>query len=213
MKYSRITRLIHLFLAVFVTLQLVGGALMDVPGAEEEHQAVNIVTPVLAHEGINHAAAIDSFLFEVHEYIGLFLVFLVLARWIWGFTWRGNANWRKPFLWLTAAGRRDLFEEIKRTPAIWLKGKLPEPTEQDALAKAVHGLLIIIATGMVLTGLIFYFGWNAQGHQTFLIDWTGEIHETLSGILWTLLGGHVFMALWHQKSGHNVLGKMFSLKP
>jgi len=213
MKYARITCLIHLFLAVFITLQLAGGELMDVPGAGEEHQAASIITPALAHESINQIAVEDSLLFDMHEFIGLFLVLLVLTRWVWGFTGRGNTNWHTLFLWLTAGGRKELADDLRREPLSWLKGKLPEPTEQDAIAKTVHGFMILTATGMVLTGLTLYFGWNEQGHQAALIDDIGEIHETLSGILWTLLGGHVFMALWHQMSGHNVLGKMFSLKP
>ncbi|MDQ6959542.1 MAG: cytochrome b/b6 domain-containing protein [Mariprofundaceae bacterium] len=213
MKYARITRLIHLFLAIFITLQLAGGELMDVPGAGEEHQATNIITQAMANEGISQTAVEDSLLFEIHEYIGLFLVLIVLARWLWGFMWRGNANWHTMFLWLTADGRKELADDLRREPMGWLKGKLPEPTERDAIAKTVHGFMILTATGMALTGLTLYFGWNEQGHQAALIDDIGEIHETLSGILWTLLGGHVFMALWHQVSGHHVLGKMFSLKP
>jgi len=213
MKYSRITRLIHLFLAIFITLQLAGGELMDVPGSGEDHQAISLITPALAHEGIKQTAVEDSLLFEIHEYIGLFLVLLVLARWVWGVMWRGNANWHTMFLWLTVEGRKELADDLRREPLSWLKGKLPEPTERDAIAKTVHGIMILTATGMVLTGLALYFGWNEQGNQTALVGGVGEIHETLSGILWTLLGGHVFMALWHQVSGHDVLGKMFSLRP
>lgn len=185
---------------------------MDVPGSGEDHQASSLITPALSHEGLNQPTVEGSVLFEMHEYIGLFLVFLVLARWVWGSTWRGNANWHTLFLWLTAEGRKELADDLRREPLSWLKGKLPEPTERDAIAKAVHGFMILAATGMVATGLALYFGWNEQGHQTALVDGVGEIHETLSGIMWTLLGGHVSMALWHQMSGHNVLGKMFSLK-
>ncbi|MDQ6957478.1 MAG: cytochrome b/b6 domain-containing protein [Mariprofundaceae bacterium] len=213
MKYARITRLIHLFLAVFITLQLTGGELMDVPGSGKDHRATSLITPALAHEGTNQTTVAGSFLFEIHEYIGLFLVLIVLTRWVWGFMCRGNANWHTMFLWLTAQGRKELADDLRREPLSWLKGKLPEPTERDAIAKTMHGIMILTATGMVLTGLALYFGWNEQGNQTALVDGVGEIHETLSGILWTLLGGHVFMALWHQMSGHNVLGKMFSLKP
>lgn len=42
MKYARITRLIHFFLAVFITLQLAGGELMDVTGSGEDHQATGV---------------------------------------------------------------------------------------------------------------------------------------------------------------------------
>lgn len=67
------------------------------------------------------------------------------------------------------------------------------------------------ATGMVLTGLVLYFGWNGQGRQSWFGS-MGDVHAGLSGPLWTILGGHVFMVLWRQISGHNVPGKMFSLK-
>jgi len=213
MKYAPITRLIHVFLAIFITLQLAGDELMEAPGAGEGHKAANTITSAVVQETGAPAGEEESLLFEMHEYIGLFLVLLVLARWGWGVSWRGNANWHTLFLWLTVEGRKELADDLRREPLSWLKGKLPEPTERDAIAKTVHGLMLLTATGMALTGLILYFGWNEQGHQTALVDGIGEIHETLSGILWTLLGGHVFMALWHQISGHNVIGKMFSLKP
>ncbi len=212
MTYARITRLIHLFLAIFVTLQLAGGELMDVPGAGEEHEAASIVAKAVAHEAEERVEAGESLLFEVHEYVGLFLVLLVLARWIWGFTWQGNANWRTLFPWLTTEGRRELVDDLRREPADWLRGRLPEPSGHDAIAKTVHGLMILTVTGMAATGLALYFGWNEHGKQTGLIEAIGEVHETLSIMMWVLLGGHVFMALWHQALGHDVLGKMFSLK-
>jgi len=211
MKYSRITRLIHLFLAIFITLQLAGGQIMDVEDSGE-NQAAHLMTPALA-SAQNSIPASDGILFDMHIYIGLFLALIVLVRWIWGFTWWGNANWRTMFVWITPGGRKELLDDLGREPLTWLRGKLPAPSERDAIAKTVHGFMILIATGMVLTGLALYFGWNEHGRQSLLVDAIGEIHSSLSVVMWILLGGHVLMALWHQISGHNVLGKMFSLKP
>ncbi len=211
MKYSKITRLLHLFLAVFVTLQLAGGQLMDVGDSGEDHTA-QLVTTALASGSTQNTGPAGGILFDMHEYLGLFLVLIVLARWIWGFTWRGNANWHTMFIWITPEGRQELLDDLRREPLVWLRGRLPAPSERDAIAKTIHGLMILTVTGMALTGLALYFGWNEKGHQSLLVDGIGEIHSSMSVAMWTLLGGHVFMALWHQIMGHDVLGKMFSLR-
>ena len=209
MEYAVSIRWIHLILALFMTLQLAVGELMDVPGGEHSEPAAQLVTQAYAHEGhVSAAQAADEGLFEVHEILGLALVAVLLLRWLLAASSAAGANWRILFPWLNKEGREELLNDVKTEPAMWIKGDLPEPSDHDAIAKTVHGLMLLTATGMVLTGVALYFGWNEHGSQTELIDMVGEVHESLAGLMWALIGGHVFMALLHQKMGHRILQKM-----
>ncbi len=212
MEYAVSIRWMHLILALFLTLQLAVGELMDVPGGEhpEAQVTASLVTPAFAHEG--HAAAAqaeeDEGLFEIHEILGLTLAVVLLLRWLMAASSAQGANWRILFPWLYREGREELVKDVRTEPKMWLKGELPEPSDHDAIAKTMHGAMILTATGLALTGLALYFGWNEHGAQTELIEMVGEVHESLVGLMWALIGGHVFMALMHQKMGHRILQKM-----
>jgi len=212
MKYSASIRWIHLILALFITVQLSIGEIMDVPG-EDDHPAQltgqMLITPAYAHENhVSAAQAEEEGLFEVHEIIGLSLIVVLLLRWFLAGTSTQGGSWRVLFPWLSKSGREDLIQDIKTEPKMWLQGELPVPSDKDAIAKTVHGLMILTVTGMVLTGLALYFGWNEHGKQTELIEMIGGVHGVLAGLMWALVGGHVFMALLHQKLGHRLLQKM-----
>ncbi len=211
MEYSVSIRWVHLLLALFMTMQLAVGELMDVPGGDHPapQAEASLITPAFAHEG--HVSAIqaeEEGLFEVHEWLGLSIVGLLLLRWMLAATATAGGNWRILFPWLSREGQAELVNDVRTEPKMWLKGELPAPSEHDAIAKTVHGGMILTATGLALTGLALYFGWNEHGKQTELIDMVGEVHESLTGLMWTLLGGHVLMALLHQQMGHRILQKM-----
>ena len=80
------------------------------------------------------------------------------------------------------------------------RGRVPL-TEESPLASAIHGLGLLIATAMALTGAVGYFFPAAR----FLLG----IHETIAPIMWAYLIGHVGLALLHQLAGHRILQRMF----
>lgn len=194
MRYDLTTKLLHWGIALSIVLQMLTSLLMEEPEADEIR------------------SALEAALFEVHEYVGLVAFTLLLLRWLWGLSGHVTGGWQHLFPWLTAAGRKELIEDVIREVPGWFKGQIPDPSEHDAIAKTVHGLGMIIASVMAATGLVMFFAMDESGEIKGLAHDIGEIHETFSTFMWIFLGGHFFMALFHQLRGHDVLGKMFLMR-
>jgi len=191
MRYDPITKLLHWGIALAITLQMLNSLVMEAPEPGEVR------------------SAIEAGLFEIHEYTGLLAFILLLLRWWWSVSGHAAGGWRHLFPWYFADGRKELLADIRREVPDWFRGRIPEPSESDAIAKTVHGLGLILASIMAASGLVIFFGMQENGAMNPVVHWVSEIHEEVSTLMWIFLGGHAGMAFWHQALGHNVLGKMF----
>lgn len=70
-------------------------------------------------------------------------------------------------------------------------------------ANAMHGLGIIIASVMAVSGASGYF---------LKIGFMLGVHEIVSKLMWAYLIGHVLAAILHQVRGDAVLSRMFFMK-
>ncbi|MDX8411906.1 MAG: cytochrome b/b6 domain-containing protein [Mariprofundaceae bacterium] len=194
MKYDFFTKLLHWGIAVSIVLQMLTSLLMEEP----EHDEVRGV--------------IEAGTFEVHEWVGLAAFALLLLRWLWGLSGHVTGGWQHLFPWISAVGRKELMEDIRREVPLWFKGKVPEPSEGDAIAKSFHGFGITVGSIMAATGLIMFFGMEEGKELPGILHDIEEVHEVFSNLMWLFLAGHFFMAVFHQIRGHDVLGKMFLLR-
>ncbi|MDA8092444.1 MAG: cytochrome b/b6 domain-containing protein [Betaproteobacteria bacterium] len=149
----------------------------------------------------------DAVHFYVHEVGGLLGVVVVLLAWLWGFANEDFPYW---FPW-GQEGRAAIAADARAM----VKGALPRTGRTRGLSSFVHGLGLLAATGMALTGLIIFFvipgGRGASGASTHYIAFTdfSVMHRTLSDLLWAYWFGHVGFALLHQYRGHKVLSAIF----
>jgi cytochrome b561 len=209
MIYPKVIRILHSLLALSILAQLLVGEMMDVPGtAHEEGTAQSLVPLAFAHTG--HAGVVMPVTpgFQVHEFLGLFIAGLLLIRLLLAFSSIPKASWRHLFPWLSSAGRKALLAEISSQAGGWMKGRLAPPEEGEMVAKTAHGLMLLTALGIAAAGVILFFGWNAHGKQSNLIDFIGDTHATLVDPLLALLAVHVLAVILHQKQGHNILARM-----
>ncbi len=202
MNYDFTTRWLHLFVALFVVAQLVTGQLMD---DEDEHDtaAAGIVSVTVAHEAHEGEAGEEeeSAIMELHEAIGLAALAALAARLLWGFVGPAEASARRWFPWASRAGRAELIGDIRREVPMWLKGRLPEPSESDAIAKSVHGVMVLAALAAALAG----FGmWLIGDHEHGLGHELAELHEVFANGVLLLVIGHVAMVIWHRLLGHRI---------
>lgn len=146
-------------------------------------------------------------LFGAHEFIGVCLLIVVVTRFM---LMIGN---RKSFLrlfpWLEAEGRHGLVNEIRNALPGWFTGQLKDAGERDFLAKTVHGLGLLLALGLGLTGLVLFVEIAPEGAMGALAKEVMEVHEVLGTLLWIFITGHVVMTLYHQLLGHRVLQYIF----
>jgi len=189
-------------------MQLIVGELMEVPGAGEAHEAaIGWIASAWAH-GAGQGVVEESWLFEVHEVLGLVVVALLLLRVLLALTDLPGANWRHLVPWAFAEGRAQLAREIASQMTGWKQGRLAPPEEGESVARSVHGLMLITALLIGAAGVVLFFGWNEHGHQSEWIEMVGEFHETMVGLFEALLGLHVLAVILHQRQGHDIVSRI-----
>jgi len=210
--YAKPIRIFHSIFALCIITQLAIGELMDVPEVEEGHKAsISWITPAVAHEshGIKQTGPVEETLgFEVHEYLGLFIASLLIIRILLALTSLPGANWRHLFPWLFASGRCQLNREIKLQMAGWKSMKLAPPEDGEAVARSVHGFIMLASVIMAVTGILLYFGWSITAPQTMWIELVAKVHELTVGILEALLGAHILAVILHQYQGHHIIDRI-----
>lgn len=188
MTYSRTTRILHSLIALTVTFQLIVSLVMEHP------------------ENKRPMSQAGAFWFEWHEWVGLAAMAVLLASWIYRL-----ANFKREgqgmlFPWMNAAGRKSLMTELR----MFLTLKWKALADTGPLAGTIHGLGLLIATAMAVTGSILYIGLWPDDAVPPNVHNMMEVHSTLATVMWIYLYGHVIIALWHQFVGHASIAKMFS---
>jgi len=215
--FAKPIRILHSLFALAVIAQLSVGHLMTVPEVEdpaEQHTSMQLVTPVFAHESdealiLNADGSVEESLgFEVHEFLGLFIAGLMVIRILLAMTSLPGANWRELFPWMSADGRKQLAHELSTQMSGWVKLKLAPPEGGEAVARSVHGFILIATAIMAISGTRLYFGWSTSAPQTDAVEAIAEIHETVVVILQALLAMHIGAVVLHQMQGHNILAKI-----
>jgi len=214
MNYAKPIRILHSLLALCMLTQIAVGELMDVPEVEDEPAVAGIhwIMPAFAHGGEEHAVpgtpVVETLGFEVHELLGLFIAGLLLIRIMLAMTSLPGANWRELAPWLFADGRKQLGREIKAQMAGWKQAKLAPPEDGEAVARCVHGFILLAGIGMGMTGTVLFFGWSQTAPQTAMIELIAETHELLVGGLEALLAAHILAVILHQRQGHNIIARI-----
>lgn len=193
MIYDRITRILHAGIAIAVSLQLISEQMMRAPEPGK-------VPPNL----------VEALFFAVHEFIGFAILTLVVLRFVFLMDDK-EGGWAKLFPWIETAGRLALFNEIRQDIPGWIKGKLKRPDDANCLARSVHGLGLLLALGLGLTGSMIYAGMEPDGGMSPPLRFIRECHGIMGTMMWVYLIGHVCMVFAHQLLGHRILQNMFRL--
>lgn len=188
-KWSRPTRLLHMGMALTVSLQLGISLLMAAPDKENASK--------FAHTA-----------FEAHEIVGMTALVIILAHWFWSLTNQADGGLARLFPWRGAA-----LAEVKHDLSQIIKGQLPANDARGGLPGLVHGLGFLAVTGMVATGGVLFFIFPETGKPDATVEFFAGIHEFIAPLVWIYWGSHIALALLHKKMGHTTLQEMFNLKP
>lgn len=187
--WARQTRFLHFGLAMTITFQLLVSLVMAAPEAGEKRSLV------------------ESLSFEVHEWVGMAALIIVLAHWMWSISARDNSNIRHLFPW-GAEGRAAVMADVHQLKAM----KLPEGGGAGGLPGFIHGLGFLGATAMAVTGGILFFIFPEDGSKNALAEVFHNIHGFIANFVWAYWGGHLAAAVLHKKMGHDTVKNMFDLK-
>lgn len=178
--HSRTTRWLHLLIALAIVAQMIM-SLIEEPRLDPP----------------------ENFWFEVHEKVGLASLALLFVFWIWAVLRRREEGLGHFFPWFSASRLRELSRDLRAHAALFRTGELPISADQP-LAGAVHGLGLIVATILAVTGTVGYFFAS--------VPYMLGIHEAMVWPMWIYLIGHAAMAIVHEFKGDGVIRAMFSLK-
>ncbi len=191
MKYSRPLRILHIFSALTISYQLIVSLFMERPRLHGGHTMTSG----------------GGFLFASHEWVGLVAVGVLFIGWVYRFVNWKRENQARLFPWLSRAGAITLASEVMS----FIKFRWENVPENGALAGTIHGLGLLAATAMALTGGILFIQLYPANLITPSTHLMMELHSFFSTFMWAYLYGHGLMALWHEFIGDKALSKMFRL--
>jgi len=139
----------------------------------------------------------DSF-FEIHEKLGIAATAILVLFWIWSMVRTGETRFKAFFPWFSPHQLGLVFADARN-----LFGPVHEGGRERPFASAVHGLGLVVATVMAVSGLLGYFIASARS----LLG----VHETVAPLMWAYLVGHVAMSLIHDLRGDRIIRPMLSL--
>ena len=145
--------------------------------------------------------------FFLHRLSGMGVLFLLTLQWLWILSGHLPEGLGHLFPW---GSRKRLVQALEDMKPL-LKAKIKDLPEKSALAGAVEGLGLIVATLMAATGAVLFFGISPSGEMSPVVHDLKEIHGFIATLLWVYLIGHASMGAIHQLLGHRTLSRMFNL--
>jgi cytochrome b561 len=185
--YSRFTRWSHALVAATISFQLLISLIMDHPHRDKP----------MTIDGGRY--------FGWHEWVGLAALAILACAWIYRLiNWKQESQGRL-FPWLASTGRSSLIRDAGQ----FLLLRWTNIPQDGALVGTIHGLGLLIASTMAITGGVIYVLLGPQDTLTPAVNSLGDLHSFLSTFMWIYLCGHALMALWHQYMGHGSFARVF----
>lgn len=176
MEYDRITRILHVALALSISLDLLSSL-----GMEDATRS-----------------RLGAVLYETHEVLGLGVLGILIAHWLWQLTGHVRDGLGALFPWFSTTR----LKQLKQATMAVLRGDLWTERSRP-LASAIHGLGLLVATGLAVSGAILFVN---------SVELAEEIHEVLGTLMWVYLVGHVGLAVLHEWRDHMTIRRMFNLR-
>lgn len=189
MRYDKTTRRIHAALALFIVMQLLLSLVMRAPKPDKVMTALEAET------------------FQLHRLGGVIAFIFLCLHWGWTLSGHLPNGLGHLFPWTS----KDKVKKIVEDMGLLIRLKIRDFPKISALAGAVHGLGLVVATLMALTGIVLFFGMSSEGRMTIPIRFMEKIHKFMATIMWVYLVGHVAMGTLHEYIGHRTLSEMFNL--
>ena len=144
----------------------------------------------------------------LHERAGIAGVAVLGLFWVWLLA-RGP---REPsigrlFPWFSPARIAAVFADVAKILRAVAELRRP-PLDLDALASATHGLGLLVASWMALTGAMWFFVFDGGSYGRTVLG----LHRLVANLMWAYLIGHASVALLHQALGDDIFSRMFWFK-
>ncbi|MGD0564749.1 MAG: cytochrome b/b6 domain-containing protein [Roseiarcus sp.] len=183
---SHITRLLHLALLLIVLHQLLSSTVMERPLPGEE----------------------PAWPYALHERIGLVGLGVLALFWLWTLVRHPLETPVARLLpWFSASRRGAVFKDVASVVRAVLSFRAP-PLELEALAGAVHGLGLLVASSLALTGAAWFCVFTGTPYGRVVMG----MHKLTANLMWAYLIGHALVAVGHHALGDDIFSRMFWVK-
>jgi cytochrome b561 len=180
---SHLTRVLHLLLLVAVLTQLISSQFIERPLPGDA----------------------PSVIYSLHEYVGLGTFVVVFAFWSWTLIRQGETKFGRLFPWLSPRRLRDVVSDTLGQLHRLSRGDFSDRSS-GAMASSVHGLGLLVMTGMAVTGSAYFFLSGTLAHTAL------SLHSLMANLVWAYLVGHSTLAALHHLLGSDILARMFWLR-
>jgi len=191
MKFSAVTRTLHLLLLSTITAQLALSLIMHAPP-------------------VGDPAGGGEF-FALHASLGILSLGAIAAYWSWAAVRSGEVALGTLVPWFTRTGRQSFMRDLYRFVFASGVGRTTPKCEFGAFVSGVHGLGLLTATALGLTGALVYLGMDGVSLSPDLLSAVRVVHSGFGNVMWFYLAGHAGMGALHQLRGAGALRRMFSL--
>lgn len=181
--WARSVRWLHFGLAFTISIQLLSSQIMVSPRHAHDHP-------------------IGYLFLLIHEYDGLVAAAILLLHWLWLALDRQLFSHLFPW---TFQGGRDIITDIQGL----FRGQISGTGDRGGLPGFVHGLGLLTATAMGLTGVGIFLIFHQPHTPEAIKDLVKGAHSLIANLIWIYFGGHVLLAVIHEMMGHPVIRQMF----
>ena len=169
---SHVTRLLHLALLLIVVHQLLSSAVMERPLPHEE----------------------PAWPYFLHERVGVAGLAVLALFWLWTLVRHPRETPLARLLpWFSASRRAAVFDGVASLVRALGSLRAP-PLALEALASAVHGLGLLVASFLALTGAAWFYVFAGTPYGRLVMG----LHSLSANLMWAYLIGHAVVAIAHQ---------------
>ncbi|MGB3243058.1 MAG: cytochrome b/b6 domain-containing protein [Sulfitobacter sp.] len=183
LNHNRTTRLVHAGLALAIIMQLLSAQFMQVPRDDR----------------------LGNTAFEVHEYSGMLALGLAVLFWLTAIRRTVGTDAAALLPWFNAGRRHALRQDLLRFWQDLKRLKLPAHRDASPLVSGIHGLGLLLVTGMALSGTIYAISGLVGGQKNGAVHLMMDVHGAAGNLVWAYLIGHAGMAvIYHFKSSFDL---------
>jgi cytochrome b561 len=174
------TRVLHLALLLTVVDQLLTSLIMERPLPGED----------------------PDWRYALHEHVGLGVLMLF---WLWMLIRdERETPLQRLFPWFSDESLAELADDVRAIVRALVALRAP-PLHLDALSSAIHGLGLLLATFLAMSGAAWFalFTGTPYGRMALMA------HKLAGNVMWAYLIAHASAALLHQARGDRIFARMF----
>ena len=144
----------------------------------------------------------------LHEQVGLVGLGVLALFWLWTLVRHPlETPVARLVPWFSPSRIAAVFEDIARLVRALFSFRAP-PLELDALASAVHGLGLLVASFLALSGAAWFYLFAGTPYGRIVMG----MHKLSANLMWAYLIGHALVAVVHHALGDDIFSRMFWVK-